>query len=933
MHREQSDWAMGIIRDGVIGRVKELRAIRAFLDALPGGSSSLTIEGAAGIGKTTLWRQGIAGARAQGFIVLSCQPAESEARLSYVGLADLFDGVSDDELKELPSVQRRAIEVALLRAEPAGKTSDQRTVSAASLHLLRSLATRTPVLIAIDDVQWLDVPTARVVEFALRRSNHEPIGVLTARRSGYEDPVGMSRIYSEQPARLELEPMDLDSIARLLDSGLQISPTRETIRRVYESAAGNPLLALEVGRALARPGARPKPGAPLPVPGDISALLRERIEALPGPTQEVLLVCAALSRPTLSLMSTATVNESTSIDAAERAGIVEVDGEQVRFTHPLFASTVYESATALQRREVHRELAMAIAEPEERARHLALSAPGPDRVVADNVAAGARRARQRGATVAAAELYELAGRLCPDREPSARVHFFLEAGDHHYLAGDTERSLEILGIALAEAAPGTERIDALLRNGRVAFYTDLSRSAALFEEALSEEGGEPIVLSQVHAWLAWARAFASHPDSAERHAKIAVQMAEEAGDDSSLAYALTAWIAVEILLGHGVSLATVERALALEASAEFLQLTDTPRFVVASHLLWIGEHADARAQFESLLAEAHEKGDEPSVYELQGFMAIVEFRDGNLAKALEYSSQAIRLAIQTGAGPLDVELATRSLIETALGDTGGARTDGLEGLAALERSGRSTQIIAGLWAMGILELSEGNYAEAHRHLGRAWSIFRRAGIQEPSFFQFAGDEIEALIHLGEARQAEMILDWLEERGQALDRAWALAVAGRCRGLLLATKGDFDGALMSLDEALKQHARMSMPLELGRTLLVQGTVRRRARQHRLGRESLGEALQIFEGMGARLWADNAKAELARISGRRPALGELTDAEAGVAKLAAAGRTNREIAETLFMSVRTVEGHLSHAYAKLQIRSRTELAVVLTDGSGS
>ncbi len=170
-----------------------------------------------------------------------------------------------------------------------------------------------------------------------------------------------------------------------------------------------------------------------------------------------------------------------------------------------------------------------------------------------------------------------------------------------------------------------------------------------------------------------------------------------------------------------------------------------------------------------------------------------------------------------------------------------------------------------------------------------------------------------------------VLDWLEERGQALDRPWALAVAARYRGLLAAADGDFQTAFASLDRALKEHERLPMPFELGRTMLVLGTIRRRAKQKRPAREALEEALAIFERLGAPLWADKARAELARIGGRRSAAGQLTEAETRVAKLAAAGRTNREIADALFMSVRTVEGHLSHAYAKLGVRSRTELAL--------
>ena len=190
---------------------------------------------------------------------------------------------------------------------------------------------------------------------------------------------------------------------------------------------------------------------------------------------------------------------------------------------------------------------------------------------------------------------------------------------------------------------------------------------------------------------------------------------------------------------------------------------------------------------------------------------------------------------------------------------------------------------------------------------------------------FIADYVEALTELGMLDQAGEVLDWLEERGQVVNRPWSVAVSARYRGLLAAVGGDFQTAFASLDRALNEHERLPMPFELGRTMLVLGAIRRRAKQKRPAREALEEALAIFERLGAPLWADKARAELARIGGRQSAAGQLTEAETRVAKLAAAGRTNREIADALFMSVRTVEGHLSHAYAKFGVRSRTELAL--------
>jgi DNA-binding CsgD family transcriptional regulator len=192
-------------------------------------------------------------------------------------------------------------------------------------------------------------------------------------------------------------------------------------------------------------------------------------------------------------------------------------------------------------------------------------------------------------------------------------------------------------------------------------------------------------------------------------------------------------------------------------------------------------------------------------------------------------------------------------------------------------------------------------------------------------FPFVSDHVGVLLELGAEAEADDVVSWLEERGGALDRAWAMAVAERTRAALAAAHRDFDEASARMDRALLHHQRFSMPLELGRTLMIQGSIRRRDKQKRPARESLEEAKAIFERLPAPSWVEWAEAELGRIGGRRSAGDALTEVERRVATLAVAGRTNREIADTLFMSVRTVEGHLSHIYRKLGIRSRTELGL--------
>ncbi len=233
-----------------------------------------------------------------------------------------------------------------------------------------------------------------------------------------------------------------------------------------------------------------------------------------------------------------------------------------------------------------------------------------------------------------------------------------------------------------------------------------------------------------------------------------------------------------------------------------------------------------------------------------------------------------------------------------------------------------------LWhlsALGELELSLGRADLAIRHLGRAGGIATEMGVGEPDWFPFLADEAEALVIVGELEAADRRIDWFGERGATLGRDSAVGAAERCRGLLLAERGRLPDALASAASAVERYEALPLPFEQARSRLTLGTLRRRDRQKRDARDALQRALELFESLGARIWADRARAELARIGGRRASLNELTEAEARVVRLAASGLTNREIARTLSMSVRTVEGHLSHAYAKLGLRSRTELAV--------
>jgi DNA-binding CsgD family transcriptional regulator len=245
-------------------------------------------------------------------------------------------------------------------------------------------------------------------------------------------------------------------------------------------------------------------------------------------------------------------------------------------------------------------------------------------------------------------------------------------------------------------------------------------------------------------------------------------------------------------------------------------------------------------------------------------------------------------------------------------------------MAVAEASGETLLLIPNVAVLGFLELSLGNVTEADAYLSRAIELEQAMGVREPAYFRVVPDAIEALVALGRVDEAESLLEPFEAAGEDLRRAWTIATGGRCRALVVAARGDLDGASAAADEAVRVHDQLPLPFELGRTLLVRGTVERRAKRKREARDTLSTALEIFEGLGAALWAEKARAELARIGGRAPSSMELTPTEARVAELVAAGSTNREAADALFVSVHTIEANLKRIYRKLGIRSRTELA---------
>jgi DNA-binding NarL/FixJ family response regulator len=914
----------------IIGREEELAELRGFFDAVDRVPAACLLEGEPGIGKTVLWRAGLELARERDLRVLTAIPATAETRLSFAALADLLGPVLADVLASLPAPQRRALEVALLLDDAAGSPPDQRAVAFAFLGAIRALTRAGPVVVAVDDVQWLDGPSAFMVEFALRRLRDEPVVfLLTLRTGGDPAPLGLERALPQDGLRrLTIGPLSVGALHRLLTDRVGQVPSRPNLRRLHQLSDGNPFFALELARALERGTIRLEAGEPLPAM--LGTLVRERLAGLPGETRDALLAASALSQPTMTLVAAATdADPEAPLASALAAHVIELDRDRIRFTHPLLASGVYAAAAGWQRRALHRRLAGLVPDLEERARHLALGAEAPDAGVAAALARAAERAHDRGALPAAVELSEQARRLTPPEMQDTGHRRTIQAAGYAWEAGDSDRARVLLSEArdTASPGPGRGRGEVLYWLGMIEEYEGDRREAVeLYRWASSETGNDIALRARIEDGLASALfLMRSDLSAAAEHAHAAVSLAEQAGEPGTQIACLSQLGMIDAVTGGHEWREALERGRELEGRAGPVPVDATATFALAVVLSWTDELGRSSELFSSLRRGADERGEESGLPWILAFLGWLEFLEGRWEEASRYAEEGNETALQTGQEPQRVfALAVRALVRATRGHVEGARVDAGAAIALADERGVMVASILATTALGLLELSLGNPGAAHRQLGPLVERLEQGGVREPGSMRFVFDDVEALIALGRLDEAGALLDLVEGRARRLDRASALAAAARGRGLLAAARGDTDAALAWLQEALARYERESMAFEEARTLLALGATRRRARMKRPAREALERALAGFEQLGARLWADKARAELARVGGRPPATGELTETERRIAALAAEGRSNKEIATALFVTPKTVGTQLSRIYRKVGVHSRTELA---------
>lgn len=899
---------------GLVGRDRELAVALSLLHWKHNGPATLILDGDAGIGKTTLCRAVSDAAAAAGFTILTTSGAASEVSMAWAGLADLIASIDTSVLDRLSPLHRDAL--ASIRAGNNGP-GDERLTATAFREALQQLSQARPVLVVVDDAQWLDESTRQAIGFALRRVTGS-VAVLAAYRNGEPTGADHSWLKPADPraeSRLTVGPMGLDDLTTLIAAGPGPSPSQSDIQHIHNVSGGNPFYALELARCLAAGGALDS------FPPTLTALVRDRIGVPDSSTREVLVTLAAAFEPTVEVIAAATDHNPADLievlQPLESRGVLSFDGARIRFTHPLIASGVTAAADPGVKRRAHRRLAEVVNHPEQRARHLALSSPHGDAETLAALDAAAESAAGRGAFSTAAELATLAIRL------GGGDHIRrLRCADYHFRAGALDESESVLAPIIEDLPAGLLQVVGLMLLAAARGYRDgIASTIGLFERAAREADG--LLRAQALVPLALATGIAGDMAAAMEYTNRARDEAESAGQLQLLSQACALSAHFGFIYGLGSDSEALRAALDHDASDPTMPVELQPTAVYAMNCAWTGRLEEGRTRMEEVLRRCAEHGSDVNVVVCNALLTSIEVALGRYAAAESNAGKALEHARQMGG------LLPSITAQTALAEVAARRGNIEETRAAAElavqqatASGLGFHVRAPLMSLAFAQVSDGRYPEALQTLAPLLATFDPLHHTEIVTGAWIPDAVEALTAVERVDAAEPLAAALEANGSRHDRPWMLAVGARCRALLHAAHGDLKAAVRSAEQAMKHHDRLPMPFERARTQLLLGQLLRRRRRAAAARAHLESAAAAFEHLGSPLWAARAHQDLSRLTTASPSAA-LTEAERQVAKRAAAGQSNKEIAATLFLSPKTVEMHLSHVYRKLGIRSRVQL----------
>jgi DNA-binding CsgD family transcriptional regulator len=914
----------------IIGRDAALARVRGLVDPVPQSSQVLLVIGEAGMGKTALLADAAGRARSSGTRVLSVTGRESESRLAFAGLHQLLRPVLSSAAG-LPGRQAQALLAAFGLAAAPG-VPDPLLTRVAVLTLLSDLSERSPVLVVADDAHWIDRGSLEALAFVGSRLDAERVVLLVGAR-GQAPPPGFGRGFPE----LGLEPLSAADAGLLLDG--QPRPPRGLARRqVLAQAAGNPMALIELATVIADdPGASRRWAAePLPLTDRLSAVITARFAALPEQARAALLLAAVADGLDLRVAASRGAGpDARALAPAEELGLVRVDRTGLRFSHPLVRSAIYHSAPFAQRAAAHRRLAEALHDqPDRRAWHLAAAALQPDEQVASLLEATAAAAQHRGGAAAAALAMERAAELSPDRADQARRL-----------------------VAAASAAVPTGQGD---------WVQELARRAL-------EVTVDPELRLTARHDAAWALAWSGRRSAA---LSALISVAEEASRDlPALAWdALGSAATVAYQSGAPAGRQAVDRALALLERQGPPPSGQVPGIDVDVLRLWIRASADPIAGRDQLLPDLRKilgsPIEEPSLWRIasaawlldESELAISLLQEamqrlrapgvrgtsggsltvlgwayidtGRWDEALEVAAEAAGIA---EASNMEIVAASAAVITATVlalrADSGAARWHAARALATVNPADCGLVTARARRTLGVAALADGSYLQAFTQLS---GLFSEDGTPLHNYASYLGVADLAAAAVRADRRMEGC-DVIENALGRLDgRASARLeqLIARARGIL----ADPDVAEAHFDKALADPAGDQWPFERAQLRLDHAEWLRRRRRINDAKAVLTEALGTFQRLGAWSWAERAQAELracgvavTRAPGEPDALEELTPQQRQIVRLASDGLTDREIADRLFLSPRTVSSHLYRSYPKLGVASRHQLRDVIAQTS--
>jgi DNA-binding CsgD family transcriptional regulator len=916
------------VDDKLIGRDQELARIARLVDDVRGGASdAMVLSGEPGIGKSALLVAAVDAAH--GFEVVMVRGIESEVEIAFGGLLELLRPLLG-RVQYLSAHLKGPLDSALALGPPA--PVDPLVVGVATLSVMTEAAKRRPLLAVVDDAHWVDAASAQALLFTARRLGRESVGILLAVRDGADRALDTTGLET-----LDLKPLRRADCDRLVARSLGSMPPGDVLEAVFEETAGNPLAVIEAAANLTddqRTGRAPLEH-PLRAGERIEASFRRRIDALDPPARFALLAAAACGIGDTGVVGDAVERAGHQRDdllAAEAAGLIAIIDGQLEFIHPLIRSVAYHTASPEDRRKAHRGLSAALEDraPEEAVWHAAAAAVVPDEDVAAALESAAQRALSRGGAHAATRALERAARLSPDRPSRARR--FIDAAAAARQAGDLSHCIAVAECALQETdEPRTRALANLWRGTAIG---SLGSVRAGMELLISEAA----LVEEIDPELA-ARLLVQASVSAERRGELlrardltlrAYRLAGgEAGRKVEPAIAVARWRAAA-RVGGGQALVPELLRLLPEVRHDANVATPT---ALGECLRWLEHFALARELLTTRVEAQRRAGTVVSLPYTLGCLSEVQVALGELQAALAHASEATQLARDTRQeAALGFCLTCMARVEAIQGSAEQCRRHVAEAQElGMSSEARALSLYAG-GPRGLLELGLGRIDDAIAVLEPVAAGALQAGLDEPNVIPWQPDLIEAYARAGRSDDARREHRVLQKRADATGGTCSRAVAARSAALVAGPDG-FDDLFA---EALGLHQRQPLPFELARTELCWGERQRRAGLRRSARAHLGRALAMFEELGAVPWADRTQAELSAAGQRRPAtspgpLAELTPHERQVVSVVAGGASNEEASAELFLSVKTIEKHLTSAYRKLGVRSRSQLAALLINST--